>query len=191
MLLGSEKLSRPVGNWLPAVAMVLALAGFVAFHFVYVLRRLELWPWALGLLIACCAVAQALTHVYRRGGVGHQRSLRRRVRVDGPSLTGVLRPVPGDPLAHTPPIAAQRPRKDQPAYRVLSARTFDLELDDGRRVRVEPFVAILDAPDDTILYGTRVELSGPSFSPPSYRDPETVLRGTEEEPVVIRVRPEL
>jgi len=186
MLVASEKLAPPVGEWVRLLGAFVFLSACFAMH---MLRhgRFDVWPLEVVVLWVGWAVGTALFLVYRRGGFGARWSLRRLARRNLAELTGVLRPIPSDPLAHAAPLAVQRPRKNQPGYRALSTRAFELELDDGRRVRVEPLVAVLDAASDTVPFGTRVVLS--SSAPPlgSYRESATVVRGTEEQPLIIRV----
>lgn len=184
MLVASEKLTRPVGEWVRFLGVATFLAGCAAS---IILHRRDLYPAELLALAAGWLSALPFLYIYRRGRIGPATRLRRLTRRGGAELTGTLRPVPGDPLAHAAPIAIQRPRKNQPGYRALSARIFDLELDDGRRIRIEPIVAILDSPTDTVPFGTRVTLSPATADLASYRDTQPVIRGTEEQPLVIRV----
>ncbi len=184
MLFATEKLAPPVGEWVRILGVATFIAGAAAS---IILHDRDLYPAELLALAGGWLLAAPFFLIYRRGGIGPAARLRRLARRQGSELTGILRPFPGDPLAHTAPIAIQRPRKDQPGYRALSARPFDLVLDDGRRVRVEPLVAILAAAAETIPYGTRVTISPATADLASYRDSESVVRGSEKRPLVIRV----
>jgi len=190
MLVASEELTPPAGAWLRGLGIFVFLSGAVTTIILHGSTRFDFWPWEIVALPISWLVAAPFMLAYRRGGVGRRARSSRLARRGGSELTGTIRPIPGDPLAHAAPIATQRPRKDQPGYRALSARAFDLELDDGRRVRVEPLVAILDSPTGTVSFGTRVTLSPATADLGSYREAETVVRGTEEAPLAIRVEPQ-
>jgi len=183
MLVGSEKLAPPVGGWVRYLGVTVFIVGVAVS---ISLRRRGVFPAEVLALFGGWVLALPFARIYRRGGICSPARLRRLARRGAPELTGVLRPIPGDPLAHAAPIAVQHPRKDQPGYRALSARPFDLALGDGRRVRVEPTVAILDSPKGTVPYGARVTLSPATADLASYRAAERVICGTEEQPLVIR-----
>ena len=186
MLVASERLAPPVGRWLARAGTGMAVAACLS----YVGFFPAPWRthWSLVILFGGCALGVAMGQLYRRGGVGHGRRLRRLVRRSANAIEGTIRPIPGDPLAHAAPLAVQRPLREQPGYRSLSARAFDLELEDGRRVRVEPGVAILEGARETIPFGTPVSVSGAASSPATYREPAQPLRGTEASPLIVRVR---